>query len=93
MVAGLPQTRSERRRGLHIMLTCMLYIVWQSVEYSVEQYGCPIAIPYTRYFRPTLELWVFIKILAMLKTLGLIYLFCHFRPTDMTAICFWKRLM
>ena len=52
MVADLPQTRSEKHRGLHIML----YIVWQSVEYSVEQYGCPIAIPYTRYFRPTLEL-------------------------------------
>ncbi|CAI8034056.1 Cation channel sperm-associated protein subunit epsilon [Geodia barretti] len=27
------------------------------VEYNVEMYGCPIAIPYTQRFRPTLELY------------------------------------
>jgi hypothetical protein len=27
------------------------------VEYNVEMYGCPIAIPYTQRFKPTLELY------------------------------------
>ena len=38
----------------------------QRVNYDLELYGCPIQIPYTQRFRPTLQLYVYRKVLFTL---------------------------
>ena len=60
MVENLAQTRCEKTHNNYIMLALLKlpYYVQQQVEYDMETYGCPIAIPYTQHFRPTLELCV-----------------------------------
>ena len=43
---------------MHVFFITFCVCVFQSVDYDMEVYGCPIVIPYSQDFRPTIELYV-----------------------------------